>query len=309
MAEYRAAVPGTLAQYGGRFLVRGGATELVEGEPEPKRIRHSRIRRCRRGQALVPLAGVPEDIAGPARQCELPRLYRRGRLTGPTQQRYALDRRSARRGCRRKMRPRCRAARLPEPSTEKKPVKSRTGPIKRPAQEPVRPRRRRFGGGRRRPAPLRRSGRFASIPAELGPEQRRDFGQQQDEAPSRPPCAPADPRAGGLRESSAACRKLRHQQQSGSQRGNRQSTPVSRAADGRSGTTPHRRRRRASPAARLPIQPPFRRRDRIGQAEKPASAAAPARQPRGAAAAGKPGPLPRSPKNQQTGPEVSGQPE
>jgi len=31
-------VPGTLAQYGGRFLVRGGATELVEGEPEPKRI-------------------------------------------------------------------------------------------------------------------------------------------------------------------------------------------------------------------------------------------------------------------------------
>ena len=38
MAEYRAAVPGTLAQYGGRLLVRGGATELVEGEPEPKRI-------------------------------------------------------------------------------------------------------------------------------------------------------------------------------------------------------------------------------------------------------------------------------
>jgi len=38
MAEYRAAVPGTLAQYGGRFLVRGGATELIEGEPEPKRI-------------------------------------------------------------------------------------------------------------------------------------------------------------------------------------------------------------------------------------------------------------------------------
>ena len=38
MAEYRAAVPGTLAQYGGQFLVRGGATELVEGGPEPKRI-------------------------------------------------------------------------------------------------------------------------------------------------------------------------------------------------------------------------------------------------------------------------------
>jgi uncharacterized protein (DUF1330 family) len=38
MAAYRAAVPATLAQYGGRFLVRGGATELVEGGPAPKRI-------------------------------------------------------------------------------------------------------------------------------------------------------------------------------------------------------------------------------------------------------------------------------
>jgi uncharacterized protein (DUF1330 family) len=38
MANYRAAVPATLAQYGGRFLVRGGPTELVEGGPEPKRI-------------------------------------------------------------------------------------------------------------------------------------------------------------------------------------------------------------------------------------------------------------------------------
>ena len=38
IASYRAAVPGTVAQYGGRFLVRGGATELVEGGPEPKRI-------------------------------------------------------------------------------------------------------------------------------------------------------------------------------------------------------------------------------------------------------------------------------
>ena len=38
MEPYRAAVPATLAQYGGRFLVRGGATELVEGSPEPKRV-------------------------------------------------------------------------------------------------------------------------------------------------------------------------------------------------------------------------------------------------------------------------------
>jgi uncharacterized protein (DUF1330 family) len=35
---YRAAVPATITQYGGRFLTRGGATQLIEGGPEPKRI-------------------------------------------------------------------------------------------------------------------------------------------------------------------------------------------------------------------------------------------------------------------------------
>ena len=38
MADYRAAVPATLTQYGGRFLTRGGAAELIEGGPEPKRV-------------------------------------------------------------------------------------------------------------------------------------------------------------------------------------------------------------------------------------------------------------------------------
>jgi len=38
MEHYRAAVPATLAQYGGRYLTRGGSTELIEGGPEPKRI-------------------------------------------------------------------------------------------------------------------------------------------------------------------------------------------------------------------------------------------------------------------------------
>ena len=38
MEPYRAAVPATIAQYGGRFLTRGGSTELIEGGPEPKRV-------------------------------------------------------------------------------------------------------------------------------------------------------------------------------------------------------------------------------------------------------------------------------
>lgn len=38
MEPYRAAVPATIAQYGGRYLTRGGATELVEAGPEPKRV-------------------------------------------------------------------------------------------------------------------------------------------------------------------------------------------------------------------------------------------------------------------------------
>ena len=38
MEAYRAAVPATIAQYGDRYLIRGGATELIEGGPEPKRV-------------------------------------------------------------------------------------------------------------------------------------------------------------------------------------------------------------------------------------------------------------------------------
>jgi uncharacterized protein (DUF1330 family) len=37
-AEYRQRVPETLAAYGGRFLVRGGAHEVVEGSWHPRRL-------------------------------------------------------------------------------------------------------------------------------------------------------------------------------------------------------------------------------------------------------------------------------
>ena len=38
MEPYRAEVPATIAQYGGRYVTRGGAIQLVEGGPEPKRV-------------------------------------------------------------------------------------------------------------------------------------------------------------------------------------------------------------------------------------------------------------------------------
>jgi uncharacterized protein (DUF1330 family) len=36
--QYRAAVPATIAAHGGRYLCRGGAVEVVEGDRKPGRI-------------------------------------------------------------------------------------------------------------------------------------------------------------------------------------------------------------------------------------------------------------------------------
>lgn len=38
MDEYRKRVPATLTPYGGKFLVRGGAHETVEGDWKPNRV-------------------------------------------------------------------------------------------------------------------------------------------------------------------------------------------------------------------------------------------------------------------------------
>ncbi len=38
MEEYRKQVPATLARYGGRFLVRGGAHQTLEGDWKPNRV-------------------------------------------------------------------------------------------------------------------------------------------------------------------------------------------------------------------------------------------------------------------------------
>jgi len=36
--EYRQQVPATIARYGGRYVVRGGTTETLEGGWQPKRV-------------------------------------------------------------------------------------------------------------------------------------------------------------------------------------------------------------------------------------------------------------------------------
>ena len=36
--NYKALTPGAIAAHGGRFIVRGGATEILEGEAEDRRV-------------------------------------------------------------------------------------------------------------------------------------------------------------------------------------------------------------------------------------------------------------------------------
>ena len=37
-AEYREQAPGSIAHYGGKYLARGGTTEVLEGEWDPQRL-------------------------------------------------------------------------------------------------------------------------------------------------------------------------------------------------------------------------------------------------------------------------------
>jgi hypothetical protein len=79
MQPYRDAVSATVEQYGGRYLVLAGATELIEGGARAQTRRYPRIRRHCRVPALVQFARIPENPPRAARQLDRTRLRRRGR--------------------------------------------------------------------------------------------------------------------------------------------------------------------------------------------------------------------------------------
>ena len=64
-ATYRARTPGVIERYGGRFIVRGGPAELLEGDRQPSSVRGDRIPGHGRRQALLQLARLPSDHRHP----------------------------------------------------------------------------------------------------------------------------------------------------------------------------------------------------------------------------------------------------
>ena len=76
MEPYRAAVGATITQYGGRFVVRAGATELIEGGPEPKRIVILEFADKAAFKRWYDSPEYQKNPAGPARQLDQPRVHR-----------------------------------------------------------------------------------------------------------------------------------------------------------------------------------------------------------------------------------------
>ena len=62
--EYRKMVPATIARYGGKYLVRGGAVETKEGSWQPKRLVVLEFASMDQAQ-VVPLAGIRAGARAP----------------------------------------------------------------------------------------------------------------------------------------------------------------------------------------------------------------------------------------------------
>lgn len=77
-AEFAEAVPATVQQYGGTYLIRGGKLEVAQGDLTPKPPGRDRVRKHGPGEGLVRLSGVrrPRADTGSLQQVQF-RLRRR----------------------------------------------------------------------------------------------------------------------------------------------------------------------------------------------------------------------------------------
>ena len=78
---YRPLAAASIARFGGRFLVRGGKAELLEGAGEPERTIVIEFPDAGPGTALVSLRRIPAGLENPAGQFDRPSDPGRGRLT------------------------------------------------------------------------------------------------------------------------------------------------------------------------------------------------------------------------------------
>ena len=83
-ATYRAKTPGVVERYGGRFIVRGGAAETLEGDRPPARIVVIEFPDVAAARRFYDFAGVPGHHRHPAADRQEPDRPGRGRLTRPT---------------------------------------------------------------------------------------------------------------------------------------------------------------------------------------------------------------------------------
>jgi uncharacterized protein (DUF1330 family) len=59
--QYRPLAGASIAQFGRRFIVRGGKLDLIEGDPAPEWIVVIGVRGSRQRRSLAPLRGISES--------------------------------------------------------------------------------------------------------------------------------------------------------------------------------------------------------------------------------------------------------
>ena len=92
LEEYKKLSPATVAQYGGRFLARGGAMEVHRGHLAAEAAGDTRVPEARAGEGVGELAGVRARAPHPAAGVALEHRGRRWRAAGVAAPSSASDR-------------------------------------------------------------------------------------------------------------------------------------------------------------------------------------------------------------------------